>query len=35
MVLTWTKLWYYTENYGTLMYQKKKNIVDYDKTKKL
>ena len=29
MVL-WTKLWYYTENYGTSFYEEK-NMVDYQK----
>ena len=26
-----TKLWYYTENYGTLRITKKKSMVDYQK----
>ena len=29
MVL-WTKLWYYTEKYGTSIYEEK-NMVDYQK----
>ena len=33
MVL-WTKLWYYTENYGTSIYEEKKH-VRLPKTKKL
>ena len=28
------KLWYYTEKYGTSIYEKKPNIVDYSKTKR-
>ena len=31
MVL-WTKLWHYTENYGTSIYEEK-NMVDYQKLK--
>ena len=31
MVL-WTKLWYYTEKYGTSTYEEK-NMVDYQKLK--
>ena len=30
-----TKLWYYTEKYGTSIYERKKNMVDSKKTKKL
>ena len=30
MVLS-TKLWYYTENYWTSIYEEKKNMVDYQK----
>ena len=25
------KLWYYTDNYGTSIYEGKKNMVDYQK----
>ena len=31
MVL-WTKLWYYTENHGTQIYEGK-NMIDYQKVK--
>ena len=34
MVL-WTKLWYYTENYGTSIYEGKKKRGRLPKTKKL
>ena len=26
-----TKLWYYTVNYGNMIYEEKKNMVDYQK----
>ena len=29
-IVLWKKLWYYTENYGTSIYEGK-NIVDYQK----
>ena len=34
-VVLWTKLWYYTENYGTMIYEEKKNMVDYQKLRDL
>ena len=33
-LVLWTKLWYYTENYGTSIYEEKKH-VRLPKTKKL
>ena len=30
IMVLWTKLWYYTKNYGTSIYEEK-NMVDYQK----
>ena len=30
-MILWTKLWYYTENYGTSIYEEEKNMLDYQK----
>ena len=30
-MILWKQLWHYTKNYGTVIYERKKNIVDYKK----
>ena len=34
-MVIWTKLWYYTENYGTPIYEEKKKHGTLPKTRKL
>ena len=30
-MILWAELWFYTENYGTSIYEEKKTMADYQK----